>query len=427
MSRIKIITGNYAAAYACLHANVGVVAAYPITPQSPVVEKISEFVEAGLMKNTQFIKVESEQSAIAAVIAASATGSRVFTASSANGIMYMAELLPWAAGNRCPVVMCDATRALGAPWSVWSEHGDIFAVKDLGWIILFSEDNQEIYDTTLMAYRIAEDPEVYLPVFNAYDGYILSHTTMPVKLEDPELVAKFLPPLKHHINLADFNNVKGVSPVTIPNTIDRGELGVAPGYYEYRFAMQRALENSIKIIEKANKEFEEIFGRSYGNGLYKTYRMDDAEIAIFAVMSVSAESRCAVDELRESGIKAGLVTLKAYRPFPSESLRKVFKNISNIVVFERAVGYGYLGNLETDLRAALYGSSNQPYIKGYVLGLGGREIRSEQIVYGVKDAIKNWRKKDYPLKVDFLGLELENLALLNPTKKNIKINKKSKD
>ncbi|MBD3351186.1 MAG: pyruvate ferredoxin oxidoreductase [Candidatus Lokiarchaeota archaeon] len=412
MSRVKIITGNHAAAYACMHAKVGVVAAYPITPQSPVVEKISQFVEKGLLPNTQFVMVESEQSAIAAVIAASATGSRVFTASSANGIMYMAELLPWAAGNRLPVVMCDVTRALGAPWSVWSEHGDIFTVRDCGWITMFSEDNQEIYDTTLLAYRIAEDPSVYLPAFNAFDGYILSHTIMPVKLEDQETVDQFLPPLRHHINLADFNNVKGVSPVTIPNTIDRGKLGVAPGYYEFRFSMQRALEKSISTIKKANKEFSEVFGRSYGNGLYKKYKMDDAEVAILAAMSVAAESRLAVDELREKGIKAGLVSLKTFRPFPGKELQKVFKDIANVVVFERAVGYGFIGAIEAELRASLYKSTAQPDIKGYVLGLGGRDIKRAQIVYGVEKALKSKPMKDRDIKVEFLGMELDNLAAL---------------
>lgn len=418
MPNVKIITGNHAAAYACMHARVGVIAAYPITPQSPVVEKISEFYENGLMPKTQFIKVESEQSAIAAIISASATGSRVFTASSANGIMYMAEMLPWAAGNRLPVVMCDVTRALGAPWCVWSDHNDIFTVRDCGWITLFSEDNQEIYDTTLMAYRIAEDPSVYLPVFNAYDGYILSHTAMPVQLEDQEKVDQFLPPLKHHINLADFNNVKGVSPVTVPATIDRGSLGVVPGYPEYRFSMQRALERSISVIQKANKEFNEIFGRSYGNGLYKEYKMEDAEVAILSVMALAAESRVAVDELRKEGIKAGLISLKTFRPFPGEALRMAFKNVEHVVIFERTIGYGYMGVLEAELKAAFYNSTTQPNVKDYIIGLGGRDVKCAQICYGVKETLKLGKKQNPPIKSDFLGLELEKLEALK--KKEVK-------
>ncbi len=412
MPEVKILKGNHAAAYACKSARVGVVAAYPITPQSPVVEKISEFVEAGLLPNTQFVKVESEQSAISAVIAASATGSRVFTASSANGLAYMHELLPWAAGNRLPVVLCVATRALGAPWSVWSEHQDIFSVRDCGWITLFSENNQEIYDTTLMAYKIAENSNVYLPVFSAYDGYILSHTVMPVQIEDQEKVDKFLPKLKHHINLADFNNVKGVSPVTIPSTIDRGELGVAPGYYEFRFSMQRALERSVPTIQKVMKEFGETFGRYYGNGIYKEYKMEDAEVAIFAVMSVAAESRLAVDKLRADGVKAGLISLKVFRPFPVEALRTAFKNVSDVVVFDRDVGYGTEGVLSYELKAALYQSKVQPNVKGYVVGLGGRDIKHKHIIHGVKNTLKLNEKDKSLVKADFIGLELNNLVAL---------------
>ena len=412
MPRVRILVGNHAAAYACKSARVGVVAAYPITPQSPVVEKISEFVELGLMPDTQYVKVESEQTAIAAAISASATGSRVFTASSANGLAYMQELLPWAAGNRLPVVLCVATRALGAPWSVWSDHCDIFSVRDTGWITMFSEDNQEIYDTTLMAFKIAESSDVYLPAFSAYDGYILSHTVMPVQIEDQDKVDAFLPPLKHHINLADFDNVKGVSPVTIPSIIDRGDLGFAPGYYEFRFAMQRALENSLTTIKKVTKEFGETFGRFYGNGIYKEYRMEDAEVAIFAVMSVAAESRLAVDRLREDGVKVGLISLKVYRPFPGEELRKAFKNVNDIVVFERAIGYGYMGVLEAELKAALYQSSISPNVKGYVMGLGGRDVKQDHIIHGVKNALKMGKQTNPKIKTDFIGLELDKLAAL---------------
>jgi 2-oxoisovalerate ferredoxin oxidoreductase alpha subunit len=412
MPRVMLLKGNHAAAWACKSARVGVVAAYPITPQSPVVEKISEFVESGELPGTQFIKVESEQSAITAVIAASATGSRVFTASSANGLMYMFELLPWAAGTRLPVVLCIATRAVAAPWSVWTDHTDVFMTRDCGWITMFSENNQEIYDTVLMAYRVAEDPDVYLPAFNAYDGYILSHTQMPVQVEDLELVDQFLPPLKHHINLTDFDHVKGVGPVTLPHPPDRHEFGHAPGYFEYKFAIQRSLERSLSVIKKAHKEFNEIFGRSYGNGIYKTYRMEDADVAIFAVMSVAAESRLAVDYLRENGVKAGLVSLKVFRPFPSEDLRQVFKGIPNVVVFDREIGYGWEGVLSYELKAALYKSSARPDIKGYIVGLGGRDITYQQIAKGVKDALTMESVNENPIETDFIGLQLDKLEFL---------------
>ena len=197
---IKILTGNYAAAHAYMQARVGVISAYPITPQSPVVEKISEFIRDGKLK-AKFLLVESEHSAAAACCAASATGSRVGTATSAHGLMLMYELLPWAAGTRLPIIINLATRACGAPWSIWDDHSDFIAARDVGWIQFMCEDNQEIYDTNFQAFKIAEDPRVYVPTIVAYDGYLLSHTLMPVQLENQEDIDAFLPPLNHHINL----------------------------------------------------------------------------------------------------------------------------------------------------------------------------------------------------------------------------------
>jgi pyruvate/2-oxoacid:ferredoxin oxidoreductase alpha subunit len=289
MENIKILTGNHAAAYALKHANVGVISAYPITPQSPLVEKISEFIANGEL-NTRFVTVEGEHSAMAVCCAASATGSRVATATSAHGLELMYENLPWASGNRLPIVLNLATRSLGGPWSVWTDHQDFFTVRDVGWIQMFCETNQEIYDTNLQAFKIAEDPRVFLPAMVAYDGYILSHTMMPVKLEDQSKINEFLPPLNHHINLSDISKVKGVDPVTTPKIVKRKE-GTAPGYFEYRYALEKALENSIDIIKEAHDEFAEKFGRSYGNGFFKTYMTEDAEIIIFAMGSVASQAR----------------------------------------------------------------------------------------------------------------------------------------
>ncbi|MHA2473560.1 MAG: pyruvate ferredoxin oxidoreductase, partial [Promethearchaeota archaeon] len=291
-----ILTGNHAAAHAFRQARVGVVSAYPITPQSPVVEKIAEFVADGSLK-ARFVMVESEHSAMAVLCAASATGSRVGTATSAHGLELMYEMLPWAAGNRLPIVLNLATRSLGAPWSVWTDHQDFVTIRDVGWIQLFCENNQEIYDTNLQAFKIAEDSRSFLPVVCAYDGYILSHTAMPVKLEPQESIDNFLPPLKHHINLGDISTVKGIDPVTTPNVVKREE-GTAPGYYEYRYALQKALENSISIIKEVHNQFTDEFGRSYGNGLFKTISVDDADTIIFAMGSVASQSRVAIKKLR---------------------------------------------------------------------------------------------------------------------------------
>lgn len=411
MPERKVITGNHAAAYACKSAGVEVVAAYPITPQSPVVEKISEFVEAGELPNTQFVCVESEQSAISAVVAASQMGTRVFTASSANGLAYMYEILCWAAGSRLPIVMCIATRALGAPWSVWTDHQDAFSVRDVGFMQQFVETNQEAYDTVLMSYRIAEDPRVYLPAFVSYDGYILSHTMMSVQIEDDDKVREFLPPLKPHIHLTDFDHVHSVNPVTPPGLTIRPE-GNTPGYYEFRYSMQKAHEYSIEVVEEVAKEFAAKFGRSYGNGIYKPYMADDAEVLIFGVGSVASESRGVVDMLRAEGIKVGLISLKLYRPFPIAHLRKAFSKAKLVVVFDRDVGYGMEGILCSELKSALYASDHHPIIRGFIVGLGGRDITADQLVQGVKQAIADQddRSIQTDTHVDYIGLQLDELG-----------------
>ena len=407
--KIKILTGNHAAAHALKQAKVGVIAAYPITPQSPVVEKIADFVSSGELK-ARFVKVESEHSALAVCCAASATGSRVGTATSSHGLMLMYEMLPWASGNRLPIIINLATRATGAPWSVWTDHQDFITIRDVGWIQMFCMDNQEIYDTNIQAFKIAEDPRVFLPTVVAYDGYILSHTMMPVSLEKQDKIDEFLPPLKHHINLSDVSVVKGIDPVTTPHLRDRGTEGTVPGYFEYRYAMQKALENSIEIIMNIHDEFSEKFGRSYGNGIYKTYLTEDADIIIFSMGSVASQARNIISKLRKDGLKVGLVSLKLFRPFPASQLRNLFKDTKLIVVFDRDIGYGYEGVLSYELKAALYGLKQSPFIKGFIVGLGGRDVTDQHIIKGVTKAINESEKGIISHKTDFIGLKLENLG-----------------
>jgi pyruvate/2-oxoacid:ferredoxin oxidoreductase alpha subunit len=402
-----IITGNHAAAHAFRQARVGVISAYPITPQSPVVEKIADFIAQGKL-NARFVKVESEHSAMAVLCAASATGSRVGTATSSHGLELMYEMLPWASGNRLPIVLNLATRSLGAPWSVWTDHQDFVTIRDVGWIQLFCENNQEIYDTNLQAFKIAEDSRVFLPVVCAFDGYILSHTAMPVKLENQEKIDAFIPPLKHHINLSDISTVKGIDPVTTPHIIKRDE-GVAPGYFEYRYALQKAIENSISIIREVHDDFSKKFGRSYGNGIYKAIKADDAETIIFGMGSVASQSRVALEKLRSEGLKVGLMSLKLFRPFPAEELREFFKDKENIIIFDRDIGYGYEGVLSYELKAALYGLKNRPNIKGFIVGLGGRDVKTEHIISGVYKALDDFEKKIFTNKTEFLGLRLDEL------------------
>jgi pyruvate/2-oxoacid:ferredoxin oxidoreductase alpha subunit len=404
---VMILTGNHAAAHAFRQARVGVVSAYPITPQSPVVEKIAEFIYEGKLK-ARFVKVESEHSALAVCCAASATGSRVGTATSAHGLELMYELLPWAAGNRLPIIINLATRSLGAPWSVWTDHSDFITIRDVGWIQFMCENNQEIYDTNLQAFKIAEDSRVFLPAIVAYDGYILSHTMMPVKLENQDSIDNFLPPINHHINLSDISQVKGIDPVTTPHVVKRAE-GTAPGYYEYRYALQKSLENSIDIIKEVHDEFATKFGRSYGNGIYKKVQTEDADIIIFAMGSVASQARVAIKKLRAEGLKIGILSLKLFRPYPHEEMKEFFKDKKNIIVFDRDIGYGYEGVLSYELKAALYGLKNRPNIKGFIVGLGGRDVTTEHIIEGVHKALDEFNKGISTNKTDFLGLRLDEL------------------
>ena len=407
---IRILTGNHAAAHAFRQARVGVVSAYPITPQSPVVEKISEFINEGQLK-ARFLMVESEHSAAAACCAASATGSRVGTATSSHGLMLMYEMLPWASGTRLPIVINLATRSCGAPWSVWDDHSDFITIRDVGWIQFMCEDNQEIYDTNFQAFKIAEDPRVYIPTIVAYDGYILSHTMMPIQLEDQAKIDEFLPPIEHHINLSDISQVKGVGPVTTPDIIKREE-GTAPGYYEFRYSLQKALENSIDVILEVHNEYAEMFGRSYGNGLFKTYKTEDADTIIFAMGSVSSQVKTVIGKLRDEGLKIGLVSLRLFRPFPVKYLREFFKDKKNIIVFDREIGYGYEGVLAYELKAALYGLKDCPFIKGFIVGLGGRDVKSAHIVDGVHRALEQSKKGEIIYETEFLGLKLDELDFL---------------
>ncbi|MFX0099271.1 MAG: transketolase C-terminal domain-containing protein [Candidatus Hodarchaeota archaeon] len=398
-NKTMILPGNHAASYAALISRVSVVSAYPITPQSPVVEKISEFISDGEMK-AKMIRVESEQTAMASCISASITGSRVFTATSANGLALMNEQLSWAAGTRLPLVMCIVTRALAAPWSVWTDHQDAISVRDTGWIMIFCEDNQEIYDTVIEAYKIAEDERVYLPVAVCYDGYILSHTFMAVELLNQEQVDSFLPPFKSHLMLANrMDDPVGVGPVTLPDTREG-----FPGYMEFRYRMQKAMEGSLDVMEEVDKEFGDKFGRYYG-GAVRKFQLDDAKIAIVGMGSAASQSKCAINELRSEGIKAGVLTVRLFRPFPREKIREALKDVDVVVVFDRDVAYGLEGALSAEIKSAFYSADHQPYIYGFIVGLGGRDFKTDHVIEGVKVALEKSNTKEIQNETYWIGVE----------------------
>ncbi len=375
MSYKRLLTGNHAAAYAVKDCRTQVVAAYPITPQSPVTERISEFVATGELK-ARYVCVESEHSAITVCIAASTTGVRTFTASSANGLCLMHEQLHWAAGARLPIVLACVNRGVAAPWTVWTDHQDSMSQRDTGWIQIHVEDNQEIYDAIIQAYRLAE--RVYIPVMVCYDGYVLSHTAMPVLTETQEQVDAFLPAYEPLITL-DPEHPVNIGLVTMPEPRhDHPGIDELGAYMEIRHRLQQDLAAAESDVVEIDEAFGLAFGRSYG-GLMKTYKTDDADLVILAMGTVASESRVAADLLRERGRAVGVASLRLFRPFPTQAIRQLASAFDKIMIIDRALSYGYEGPLACDTKAALYGLSDPASLSCFIAGIGGREISAEMI------------------------------------------------
>ena len=370
---IKVIKGNEAAAYAARSAKVQVISAYPITPQTTIVEKLSEFVDSGDMP-AQYIKVESEHSVMAALVGASAAGVRTFTATSGQGLLYMSEMVHWAAGARLPIVTTISSRGIAPPWNIWVDYTDVISQRDSGWLMAFAASHQEIYDGILMAYKICENEEVFLPMFVSFGGFILSHTSKPVIIEPDDKLEKFLPPLPDE---------KGWPHIFIDpeRPMMHGNLIMPSGfYYEFRMKIHNTMMNSKKVIKQTAAEFEKVFGRNYGNGLVQEYRMDDAEVALINIGGLALQVEQAVDELREEGYKVGSVKLRHYRPFPTEDIINIAKKVDIIGVVDRDTAFGSPtgGAVSSECKAALYGSGMDTIILPIIIGIGGREVTVEQ-------------------------------------------------
>ncbi len=379
---IRIIDGNRAAAEAARLSRVQVVAAYPITPQTPVTETLSRFVERGELK-AEYVAVESEHSALAVCTSASLVGARTFTATSSHGLAYMHEMLHWAAGARLPVVLVCVNRAIGAPWSVLNDQQDSISQRDTGWIQMYARNNQEILDSLIQAYKIAES--VYVPVMVCYDGFLLSHAEMPVDIPTQLEVDRFLPPYQPHTVL-DPASPKNYNLVTLANPRVNAEGILCHGYMEIRYLLQEALQNSRETIARVGQEFGEVFGRSYTN-LFWEDRMDDAEIAIVAMGSLAMEAIVAADILRDEGHRVGVLGLRVFRPFPKSSLVAALQKSRLIVVFDKNVSYGLEGATCSEIKAALYGSGTNAVIRNFIVGLGGRDVRAKDIVAAVNKSL----------------------------------------
>lgn len=380
----KIIKGNVAAAYAAKSARVQVISAYPITPQTTVVEKLSEFVDGGLMPGTQYIKVESEHSVLASLVGASMAGTRTFTATSGQGLFYMYEMVHWTAGVRLPIIMAIASRGPAPPWNIWADFTDVISCRDTGWMSAFCATHQEIYDEILMSYKVCEDYDVLLPKFVAYGGFILSHTSKPVILEDQDKVDNFLPPLPDE---------KGWPHIWIdPNRpLMHGNLIMPSGFYsEFRMKIHDAMIKSKLKIKAVAKEFEKTFGRSYGNGLIQEYKMDDADVAMLNYGDLALQMEEAVDQVREEGYKVGMAKLRHFRPFPVEDIIEVAKKVKILGVIDRATAFGSPtgGPVSSEVKTALHETKGTAMIFPMMNGLGGREVTLEQQKEQLKILIK---------------------------------------
>lgn len=361
----KLLEGSQAVAEAVKLAKAGVISAYPITPQTHIVEELASMVANGELK-AQFVNVESEHSAASTVLGSVAAGVRSFTATSSQGLLLMTEVVFNIAGMRLPVVMTCANRAISAPINIWNDHQDAITVRDSGWIQFHAENIQEALDLHIFAYRLGESPKIMLPVIVNMDGFILTHGLEVVDVPEQSQVDKFLPPYNPLYKL-DINY-----PLTLGPLVD-------PDYYlETRFAIHQTHREVLELIPLLNDEFQKVFNRA-SCGLIEKYRIDDAQKVIVAMGSVCGTIKDVVDSLRAKGKKVGLLKIISYRPFPAEDIYKALKNIPKIAVLEKAVSLGSYSPLLSEVRSSFSGKKNNPVISGFVIGLGGRDITIDSI------------------------------------------------
>ena len=372
------LNGDEAVAYAAKQCDVDVVAAYPITPQTIIVEKFSEYVANGEVQ-TEFVCTESEHSAMTACLAAAATGARTFTASASAGLALMHEMLFVTSGSRAPVVMAVANRALSAPLNIHGDQSDSMAERDSGWIQIYVENAQEAYDSIIQAFKIAEDVGVSLPVIVGLDGFTLSHSLENVDVLSDAAVKQF-------VGDRQLPNVLTHEGKTVPfkldpeNPMTMGPIAFQNYYFEFKRQQEEGMKNALKRIQEVNSEYAKASGRSYGNGLIDAYKLEDAEITVICVGSTSGTLKVIVDELRQEGIKAGLLRLRTFRPLPVEELRRALKNAKAIAVMDKSMSFGGFGGaVFHEVRHSLYDAQLHPPIVNYIYGLGGRDSSPQEL------------------------------------------------
>jgi len=366
MVNLILDTGNHMVGHAVRAARVQVIAAYPITPQTSIVEHLATMVETAKLK-ARYICVESEHSALAACVGASYVGARTFTATSSQGLAYMHEMLHWTSGSRLPIVMAVVNRALGPPWNIWVDHTDSLSQRDTGWIQIYCSSNQEIFDTIIQCYKACESPEVSLPAMVCLEGVTLSHTLMPAIIPEQFEIDEYLPPYRPAATLNP-ERPKTFSNIFMPED-----------YMRLRHEMDRAMVRATKILEEAADEYSTHFGLRHHGGLVERYRLEGAEAAIVALGGLASEAKVAVDQLRMRGLKVGLLRVRVFRPFPKEDVRRLAENLRFIIVLDRDISFGMEGILYTEVKASLYDLSERPSLAGFIVGLGGVDVKSSEI------------------------------------------------
>ena len=393
MSKFEALAGNEAVATAMRQINPDVVAAYPITPQTSTVQRFADFVADGLV-DTEYVTVESEHSAMSACVGASSAGARVMTATAANGLALMWEIVYIAASTRCPIVMSLVNRALSGPLNIHCDHSDVMGMRDSGWIILFSENGQEAYDNLIQAVRIGEHSDVLLPVAVCQDGFITSHGMERVEIYDDADVKAFIGTYNPQWSLLDIENPKTYGPLDFYDY-----------YYEHKRQQVQAMENATPVILEVVKEFNERFGRDYG--LFESYRLDDADVAVVVANSTAGTAKGVVDQLRDEGIKAGLLKIRLFRPFPGAELARALSHLDAVAVMDRSISFGAMDNagpLYLELLAALAAHGVRVPMIDYVYGLGGRDILPREIERVFRDALDVAETGQIERQVTFLSV-----------------------
>jgi len=391
MAKIVAMTGDEIAAEAMRQINPDVVAAYPITPQTEIVQNYSQFVADGQVK-TEMVRVESEHSAMSACIGAVAAGARAMTATCANGLALMWEILYIAASYRLPIVMAVANRALSGPINIHCDHSDSMGARDAGWIQLYSENCQEVYDNLVQAVKIGENKNVLLPVMVCFDGFIISHSAERAEILEDEQVADFIGDFKIEHSLLDIEN-----PVTY------GPLDLFDYYFEHKRQQVDAIERAIPVIEEVGKEYGKLSGRSYG--LIEEFNMEEADMVIVALGSTAGTVKATIEEFKENGLNVGLLKIRAFRPFPFNKIREALKDKACVAVMDRSASFGAVGGpVFSEVRSCLYDEGKRPKIVNYIYGLGGRETTIEHIRKVVDELSKIKKSGKVGNLVNYLGV-----------------------